>query len=201
MADRFNLPELKDLAAAKFGECASHWPQHDFATIVSAVVDSTPSNDRGLRPIVAETCVLHIHELLGIKIPERMLSVDSKEWEKILIKDGDFLYSILRQNTAKTHDYQERLGAEIAQLVAEVVEQKEAAEQGKIRVLSLITASILWPFRANACMQLWKRRMRRIEGTRRISLSSMRCFRPRCEAIAVTVKPFSNLISNLSPTL
>lgn len=141
MADRFNIPELKDLAAAKFEDSAKHWPQHYFATIVSAVLDSTPVNDGGLRPIVAEKCETQISELLGLKTRESKSNVDSKEWGKVLTKDADFLYSILRQKTAKTLELEERATAEIAQLVAEVEEQKEAKELGKTSVLNFITPS------------------------------------------------------------
>ncbi|KAG7002083.1 tRNA (guanine(26)-N(2))-dimethyltransferase [Physcia stellaris] len=138
-ADRLNIPELKDLAAAKFAECAKYWPQHDFVTIVSAVLDSTPANDRGLRPIIAERCENHISEILGIKIPEGKPTVDSKEWEKVLTKDGDFLYSVLRQKTAKTLECEEKRTAEIAQLAAELEDQKRVTKQSKSHFLSTLS--------------------------------------------------------------
>lgn len=136
LADRFNIPGLKDLAAAKFEAFAGFWPQHDFGTIVSAVLDSTPANDRGLRPIVAARCENHISEILGIKTFEGKPNVDSKEWEKVLTKDGDFLYSVLRRKTTKTLEFEEQKAAEIAQLVAEVEDQKRATKQGKSHLLS-----------------------------------------------------------------
>ena len=127
---------MKDLAAAKFAECAKYWPQHDFVNIVSAVLDSTPANDRGLRPIIAEGCENHISEILGIKIPEGKPNVDSKEWEKVLTKDGDFLYSVLRRKTAKTIESEEKTAAQIAQLVAELEEEKRVAKQSKSQLLT-----------------------------------------------------------------
>lgn len=177
MADRFNIPGLKDLAAAKFQASAGFWPQHDFATIVSAVLDSTPANDRGLRPIITERCGNRIADILGLRKPGLgRPNVDSKEWEKVLTKDGDFLYSILRQQTTKMLDSEDTKRADIAAAVnKKIQEQDKSVKRGK--PLDPITPYNLQSLYANC------------RSTQ---------LRTSC---AVTVKAYSNVISTLDSPL
>lgn len=65
MADKLDIPDLRDLAAEKFKARFQKWPEHDCAAIVSKVLECTSTNDRGLRPVVSTMCVKHVEEITG----------------------------------------------------------------------------------------------------------------------------------------
>ena len=65
VAEKYDIPELKDLAKHKFQTLASSkWPHDEFQAIVECVFTTTPDNDMGLRQIVLDLCEKHFHDIL-----------------------------------------------------------------------------------------------------------------------------------------
>lgn len=65
IADKYDIPTLKELAASKFENLAQNtWPQYDFPAVVKAVYDSTSANDQGLRGIVHSICAKYVGDVL-----------------------------------------------------------------------------------------------------------------------------------------
>lgn len=60
IADKYNVPCLKDLAKQRFDSWARcNWACADFTAIIREVFNSTPSSDPGLRDIVYGIVVIH----------------------------------------------------------------------------------------------------------------------------------------------
>lgn len=65
IAEKYDIPELKELAKCKFHILASsRWPHDGFDAIAKAVFSTTPENDMGLRQIVLDICEEHFFEIL-----------------------------------------------------------------------------------------------------------------------------------------
>ena len=65
VAEKYDIPELKDLAKLKFQTLAgSKWPLDEFQAIAESVFTTTPDNDTGLRQIVLDLCGKHFHHIL-----------------------------------------------------------------------------------------------------------------------------------------
>ena len=70
IADKYDIPPLKEMARAKFQTIISTIrPYQEFPTVVKAAFDSTPQSDQGLRSIVTKFCALHVGELLQLQGP------------------------------------------------------------------------------------------------------------------------------------
>ncbi|KAM0805987.1 BTB/POZ protein, partial [Usnea florida] len=68
VAEKYDIPELKDLAKHKFGTLArSKWPQDGFHAVTEAVFSTTPDTDMGLRQIVMDICSEHFEDILRDK--------------------------------------------------------------------------------------------------------------------------------------
>src|SRR5207248_1655097 len=65
IAEKYGVLALKQKAKKKFKEAVSvGWNMDDFPRVISETYSSTPSNDRGLRDVVAEATHKHINALL-----------------------------------------------------------------------------------------------------------------------------------------
>ena len=65
IAEKYDIPELKELAKRKFQTLASSkWPHDDFYAVTEAVFSTTPDGDMGLRQVVLDVCERHFQEIL-----------------------------------------------------------------------------------------------------------------------------------------
>ena len=65
VAEKYNLPELKELAVRKFESLmTSQWHHANFEQIIKAVFTTTPSKDEGLRRVVQEACSRNFEKIL-----------------------------------------------------------------------------------------------------------------------------------------
>lgn len=65
VAEKYDIPELKDLAKHKFQTLASSkWPHDGFHAITECIFTTTPDNDMGLRQIVLDICAEHFYDIL-----------------------------------------------------------------------------------------------------------------------------------------
>lgn len=65
IAEKYGIPELKDLAKRKFQTLASSkWPHDDFHAVTEAIFSTTPDSDMGLRQIVMDICAEHFQDVL-----------------------------------------------------------------------------------------------------------------------------------------
>ena len=70
MAEKFQIPPLKKLAAQKFEKLiGTQWDRDTFPAIIRAVYESTPRGDRGLRDVVVKTVAAHTAQLLSVPTP------------------------------------------------------------------------------------------------------------------------------------
>ena len=99
IADKYDIPELRELAHQKFGSrlCMQTWPYHEFHVVVSEVIHSTPTNDAGIRNTILNVCAQAVDEISGVAIKE---SVPAADWASVLKEDPDFLLEVLRRATA-----------------------------------------------------------------------------------------------------
>ena len=68
IAEKYDIPELKELAKDKFLVLASSkWPHDDFVMVADAVFSTTHDGDMGLRQIVLDICEEHFEEILKDK--------------------------------------------------------------------------------------------------------------------------------------
>lgn len=64
-AEKYDIPELKELAKRKFQTLASSkWPHNNFYAVTEAVFSTTPDEDMGLRQIVIDICGKHFRDIL-----------------------------------------------------------------------------------------------------------------------------------------
>jgi len=98
LADRFDIPELREVTTAKFKRYSSYRSPRsdDFVAAALEVLRSTPVNDSGLRPIVKDVCALYLDSLRtdGVQTRDGRM-VDSKSWESIFKEDIDFTWEIM----------------------------------------------------------------------------------------------------------
>lgn len=64
IADKYDVPELKELAICKFKtRCVGHWNDDVITTIAKAVYESTPANDRALRDQMVRICHIYAYRI------------------------------------------------------------------------------------------------------------------------------------------
>jgi len=107
LADRFDIPELREVTTAKFKRYSSYRSpkSDDFVAAALEVLRSTPFNDSGLRPIVKHVCALHLDSIRTDRVEAwdgRM--VDSKSWESIFKEDVDFTWEVMTTAAAMHRD-------------------------------------------------------------------------------------------------
>ena len=65
VAEKYDIPDLKDLAKGKFQSLArSKWPHDDFYALAERVFSTTPDTDMGLRQVVLDICEEHSEDIL-----------------------------------------------------------------------------------------------------------------------------------------
>ncbi|KAL2349830.1 hypothetical protein BJ546DRAFT_604519 [Cryomyces antarcticus] len=65
IADKYDLPGLKELACSKFaGVAAKAWDSPSFTLAIRSIYATTPSTDRGLRDVVIKIAHVHMTALL-----------------------------------------------------------------------------------------------------------------------------------------
>ncbi|KAF6235108.1 hypothetical protein HO173_006735 [Letharia columbiana] len=65
VADKYDIPELKELAKCKFQTLArSKWPHDDLHAVTEIVFSTTPDQDMGLRQIILDICAEHFQDIL-----------------------------------------------------------------------------------------------------------------------------------------
>ena len=130
MADKFNILLLKETALKKITSLSdsidSEWFSNSgLADVFLEAIRSTPSNDRGLRPIIVDLCALHMDTILGSRNDKgdpgdhEQSETTRAMWEPVLKADQDFQYEVLRvsaqansERLAKsTESYERRMGA------------------------------------------------------------------------------------------
>lgn len=68
IAEKYDIPDLKDMSRGKFHILArSKWPHDDFYTLAEEVFSTTPDTDMGLRRIVVDLCEEHFQDILKNK--------------------------------------------------------------------------------------------------------------------------------------
>ena len=65
VAEKYDIPDLKDLAKGKFQSLArSKWPHDDLYALAEEVFSTTPDTDMGLRQIVLDLCEQNFQDIL-----------------------------------------------------------------------------------------------------------------------------------------
>ena len=131
LADKFEMRELMDLAVEKFKVHVIDWPQHDFAAIVAEVLDSTPSNDRGLRPVIANVCASNLNKMLSMGISSGPSAEQKTQWAEVLKKDSDFLFTLFQKSCCKLRILMDKKDDANTELVAAMEDMKEKRDEGK----------------------------------------------------------------------
>ncbi len=118
IADKYCIPNLKELAISKFRSLAySVWPHYDFPAIVISAYDSTPDNDEELRDTVATICARHIDDVLQDKSSSALkmknigiIGFDMlKKVKAISDGDYDYVYSTLHSVEEELNEKKEEL--------------------------------------------------------------------------------------------
>lgn len=65
IAEKYDIPELKELAKRKFETLVnSKWPHEDFHAVTETIFSTTPEEDMGLRQIVMDICRENFQDML-----------------------------------------------------------------------------------------------------------------------------------------
>ena len=68
IAEKYDIPDLKDMSRGKFQILArSKWPHDGFYTLAEEVFSTTPDTDMGLRQIVLDLCEEHFQDIFKDK--------------------------------------------------------------------------------------------------------------------------------------
>ena len=131
LADKFEMHELMDLAVRKFKVHVVDWPQYDFAAIVAEVLDSTPSNDRGLRSVVANVCASNLDKILSMGVSCGPSNEQKAQWAEVLKKDNDFLFTLFQKSCCNLRIIMDKKDDANTELVAAMEDMKEKCDEGK----------------------------------------------------------------------
>ena len=129
VAEKYDIPDLKDLAKHKFGTLArSKWPQDEFHAVTEAVFSTTPDTDMGLRRIVMDICSEHFEDILRDK-DSRVIFFENKSIAAVVLdaalRKFDYNEMLLDEAFAE----QATLGKELSKVNGEkraALEQKSA---------------------------------------------------------------------------
>jgi hypothetical protein len=103
LADRFDIPELRQLTIENFNKFAPYraLDSDDFVAAALEVLRSTPLNDSGLRPIVKRICARYLDSIRTDRVEMRAgRIIDSKSWESIFKEDVDFTWEVMKTAAA-----------------------------------------------------------------------------------------------------
>ena len=136
IADKYDIPELKDLAKCKFDYLArSKWPHDDFHAVTEAVFSTTSDGDMGLRQIVLDICGQHFQDIL-----------EDEESRAAFLDNKAITTTVLDAAVRKNKKNKELLDASLAQRIALEFELSEAkseieeALEGEMNRMSRIDA-------------------------------------------------------------
>jgi len=119
IAEKYYIPELKELAKAKFLDQSHRLLSTNlYPEIIKLVYESTPSSDRGLRNAVALACV-----------EETKALVDNPTFSAVVKTVGDFGFDILCKSL-KSHDWQ------LDEMLASKTALEDEIEETKSQVAS-----------------------------------------------------------------
>ena len=90
LAEKYYLPELKELAVEKFRRDACKCPLEGLAFIAHEAYASTPNSDRGLRDIVIQMCETHLDQIM-----------EDKNLEAFMRDNADFASDMFKVATGK----------------------------------------------------------------------------------------------------
>ncbi|KAL8828732.1 MAG: hypothetical protein Q9191_002418 [Dirinaria sp. TL-2023a] len=140
MAEKFDVPELKELAMDKFLACAQGWPLPDFPSVVHEALSSTPESDRGLRDILKRILAEHVEDIC----PVQDLTLDEsssaaiqdtrQQWCDALREEGGFLYEVLGTVSANKSRDQERLRLTNVDVVADLQDSQSMISSLKLEI-------------------------------------------------------------------
>ena len=131
LADKYEMRELMDLAVEKFKVLVNDWPDYDFAAIVAEVLDSTPSNDHGLRPVIAVVCASNLDKILSMGFSGGPSTEQKAHWAEVLKKDSDFLFTLFQKSSCKLRNLMDKKDEANTELVAAMEDMKEQRDEGK----------------------------------------------------------------------
>ena len=131
VADKYDIPELKELAKRKFHALVKNeWTSIEFEAVRDAVFGTVPSQDMGLRSIMCQLCIHHFQDIVK-DVRLRSVVLSSEELAHALLenamreKDKDM--ELLDGALAKQMSLQDELLAAKGD-VRLVLDQKEKAE-------------------------------------------------------------------------
>lgn len=126
IAEKYNVPELKELAKTKFLSQADSLMSADslmcsdyFPEVITTVYKSTPGSDRGLRNIVSKICVKHIRTLM-----------DKEAFKSVVRNIGDFGIDVLYE--ALKYD-----DGQLEQALAEKESLENELKDGQAKILNV----------------------------------------------------------------
>ena len=142
VAEKYDIPDLKDLAKGKLQSLArSKWPHDDFYALAERVFSTTPDTDMGLRQIVLDLCEEHFEDILKnqdsrvglLEIPAIAAvvldaAVCKIDQNKMLLDGALSKQAELSQAEANAKRASERKSEELSQVKAQlkvVLEQKK----------------------------------------------------------------------------
>ena len=65
VADKYDIPELKELAKRKFQHLMNNeWSNVEFEAVRDTIFGNTPSQDTGLRQILSQICIDHVEDIV-----------------------------------------------------------------------------------------------------------------------------------------
>lgn len=121
VADKYDIPALKDLAKSKFSALAwGVWPHKDFSTVIHEVFESTPSSDSGLRDIVTKVCIEHIDVVLN-----------EEQYTTVLQTTPPLTFALLQQVKTKSDEAHAHLSQKTVVMNTLLKERDEATERFK----------------------------------------------------------------------
>ena len=107
MADKFNILGLKDYAQNKFQLLTRlmfwEWFSNPgLMEVFLKVIQSTPSNDKGLHRIIVDLSASNLDMIMGSKNDtedHEKSEMTRAMWEPVFKEDKDFQYDVLRKST------------------------------------------------------------------------------------------------------
>ncbi|KAL9609057.1 MAG: hypothetical protein Q9167_006155 [Letrouitia subvulpina] len=107
IADKYDVPELKELAICKFKtRCVGQWDEEVITTITEAMLKSTPRSDRGLRDEIVSICWLHTFRICNYPPFRTLLSENGEMPLKLL--DGTLDSFKYMENEMRQMEYKIR---------------------------------------------------------------------------------------------
>jgi hypothetical protein len=89
VADKYNVPGLKELSKEKFrGACMKWWNEPKFGEAAHYAFSTTPENDEGLRKIVSEILVDHKELWTKAEIKTLMMEFNGLAYGILMAQQG-----------------------------------------------------------------------------------------------------------------